>query len=677
MRLPTSIGQPSAGYLALPAPTQNGSSPILRTLSLSDGEKIYPLPDRMSFGPTLAQKSHANGNRVKSMRVQPSDANLLRNISRKMVRMFDAALTTNLNADFPISLTSSNAEILTSLIGVRSRARTLERNNGYGSAMVWDWMRNIGGHDPFRLEMQVGETVDGKFTSEPDTNRIIMNAWEEYGRPENCTVRRNIGRKEMYWTAIASMCRCGGAIFRHRGALNDRFYSGNPIGYAIEPLEIDRLDQNWQRPKSKANANEIQFGIEFDDYRAPLAYWILGRHPGDIISPPNVGKYRERVPAQDVIALFDIQTRPEQMVGMSRMASVIQLLHRLDQFDVAHITAALTACCKTIWIEKQFPTAPEFVPDHIKQEIAGSFGENGDGADGGYGGNGWGGGEGQRMANMSPGEINELPWGNKPVLLDPHFPIEAAPQFKRDLLRAVAAGGTVWYNQLAQDMESVNFASGRLGEGAARDMAMMSQEHVIDMLVRPHFETWLKYWLMSKESSLPYSRYEEFCKAAVFNGRRWAYTNPLQDVQADILTVEAGMDSRSHIISESPRGGNAEEVNREIQADRESDKLHNLDFSAADVTKPTIQKGLPGEDVANPLDSKEGPANKKPGSAQSDGASKSKGKSDGIDLDRMERDLEVLAKSDPDFVESGEYDQSKKFIDMMRKIRDGKRRKKL
>ena len=47
--------------------------------------------------------------------------------------------------------------------------------------------------------------------------------------------------------------------------------------------------------------------------------------------------------------------------------------------------------------------------------------------------------------------------------------------------------------------------------------------------------------------------------------------NPLQDVQADILEIEAGMDKISRNISKFPAGGNAEEVYREIQADRESD----------------------------------------------------------------------------------------------------------
>jgi lambda family phage portal protein len=647
--LPTSIGSASASYLPVPI---SGPAAGLQAMITDAAATIAE-----------ANRQRRSGN----FYGRPQGAGIANSLSRKLVRMYEAALTTNLNSDFPISLTSSNAEILTSLIGVRSRARTLERNNGYAAGIIWDHMRNVGGHDPFRLEMQVGKyDSSGKFTSEPETNRKIMVAWEKYGRPEFCTVKRNIARREMYWQAIAAVIRDGGVLYRHWGALNWGGYPNNPIGYAIEPLEYDRLDQNWQRPKAqKGNVNEIQFSIEYDDWGGPVAYWILTRHPGDIFAFSNVPKYRDRVPADSVIAAFDIRTRAEQKVGISRMAPIIRLLHQLEQFDIAHITAALTTCCKCIWIEKQFPTSPEAgVWDSINRELMGGEGESlgGEAA-------GWGSGEGQRYVNTTPGEVNELPWGNKVVMPEAHFPVENAPQFKRDILRAVSSGASVWYNNLAQDMESVNFASGRLGEGAARDMAMMMQEHMIDVLVRPHFEVWLRYWMLSKECDLPFSRLEEFKEAAVFNGRRWAYTNPLQDVQADILTVEAGLDSRSHIISESPRGGNAEEVNREIQADRESDKLHNLDFSAADVTKPTISKGLPGEDKPNPLDAQ---SQKNPPAASADDEATTKTR--GLDLDRFESALETLAKSDPDFVNSGDYASSKGFVDLMRKLRERKKK---
>ena len=639
-----------------------------------NGDRKEILAEATTFKAMPMVKQRASRGYISRPGLSPEVRKALSTVG-KVLRMYDAALTTNLNSDMPISLTSSNAEILTSIIAVRSRARTLERNNPYGAAMVWDWMRNVGGADPFRLEMKVGSTdSNGKFTAETDTNQEIMGAWKEAGRPENCTVMKNLSRRQVFWQSIAAMSRDGGTILRFRGAMNsidqgDKVFKGNKFGFAVQPIEIDRLDQNWQRPKTaKGDANEIQFGVEMDSFGAPLFYHILTRHPGDIFAFSNSPKYRVPVPAKDIIYLKEIQTRPEQIPGMSRMAPVITMLHRLEQFDLAHITAALTACCKSIWIEKLWPNTPEFIPDYIQQQ-----GQNfNDGAEGNIGDSGWGGGEGQRRMNVAPGELNEMEYGQSVKQLDAKFPAEAAPSFRKDFLRAAASATSVWYNTLAQDMESVNFASGRLGENATRDVSMMTQEHVIDMMVRPWFEQWLKYYLLSGLSKLSYSRYWEFCQAAVLHGRRWQYTNPMQDVQADILSVEAGLDSRSHIIGESPRGGDAEEVNREQQADRESDKLHGLDFSAADVTKPTIGKGLPGEDKPNPFDAA---TQKAPGTQDDSTPAGAAGKqSKGVDLDRLERALHIIAKSDDEFVLGGDYENSMAFIVNMRKIQAQKKR---
>ena len=62
-----------------------------------------------AFKATAEQRALARrhgGGRIHSMRAQPLDAEILRGIERKIVRMYAAALTTNLDSDFPISLTS-------------------------------------------------------------------------------------------------------------------------------------------------------------------------------------------------------------------------------------------------------------------------------------------------------------------------------------------------------------------------------------------------------------------------------------------------------------------------------------------------------------------------------------------------------------------------------------------
>lgn len=512
------------------------------------------------------------GRAIKSAIVQPHHARIIREVNSRMVRMYEAAVTNNLNSDFPVSITSANAELLTSIIATRSRARRLERDNPYGAELITIHQNNVVGHDPFRLEMKVGKkNKDGAFEKEDETNSKIEDWWKEAGEPENCTVRRDMSRAELYWMGISSLVRDGGLLCRHR-----RMYPHNPFGYAIEPIEMDRLDPFWNRPQV-GTANEIQFSIEMDDWHAPIAFHILTRHPGDVFAWSNQTKYRERVPADEIICLHAIRTRAGQYIGISKFSSIIQRLHRLDQYDIAEITAAIWASAKPFFLTKDLPTGAEYVGDKESKE-------------------------GETVSISSPGEGEVLPEGFKPVLVDPKHPVEAYPNFTKQNLRAVAAGGGVAYHTLANDLEGVNFSSGRLGENVQRDEFKKLQKHMITNLVRPHFREALKHALMSGKLELPLGRLDEFVKAAHFHGKRWPYVNPLQDAQADILRIESGLTSRSRIIAESDRGGDVEDVDSEIASDKLVDEAHELDFSGSDVTTPTIKKGVPGQELPNPED---------------------------------------------------------------------------
>lgn len=523
-----------------------------------------------------ASLARTGGRLLDSRRVKPGDADIIRHVPRQKVRMYDAAVTSRLNEDFPISITSSNAEILVSIMATRSRARRLERDNPYVTTIINAHQNNVVGDDPFRLEMKVGKLVDGAFVEETDTNREIEEAWKEAALPENCTIRRTISRSEMYWQAISAVIRDGGIIIRHY-----RNFPKNEFRYAVEVLESDHLDYNWNRPAT-GSGNEIQFSIEMDEYHAPVAYWLLTRHPGDVFAWSNSPRYRERVDAVDVIALWNIRTRPEQYIGMSSLAPIVQRLHRLDQYDIAEMTAAIVAACKMGFFTKE-KTGDEYAGD-VQDE------------------------QGGKQMQASPGTFDELPDGYDFKEYDPKHPVEAYPNFTKQNLRSVAGGVGISYHLLGNDLESVNFSSGRLGESAQRDQFKKLQKHLITNLVRPHFSVWLKYAILSGKVKQPISRLDELIRAAHFHGKRWGYINPLQDAQADILRIEAGLTSRSRIIAESDRGGDVEQVDSEIASDKKVDEAHRLDFSSSDPTTPTIQKGEPGEGIPNPEEGAQPPS---------------------------------------------------------------------
>jgi lambda family phage portal protein len=542
--------------------------------------RAVPQPQRRTFGEVWKAPT-------------PKDQSIFREINKRMLRMYDAAVTSNLTTDFPISVTSANAEILVSILGARGRMRRLDRDNPFAHGAIEAYIDNVGGEEPFRLEMKVGKkNADGEFIEEKDTNAEIEEAWAKAAEPENCCANRSLSRQEMDWQAIAALVRDGGIIYRHR-----RLYPKNRYGYAIEPIEIDRLDHYWNRP-AQGTGNEIQFSIELDEWKAPVAYWILDRHPGDVYAWSNSPRYRTRIDAEEIIALFDIKTRAGQLVGMPRLASIIQRLHRIDQFDIAHCTAAIWSACKPFFFVQEFPTAQEYVPDFIKTAMdrASEFANESSGRN-----------VGDKIADMEPATGEILPYGMKPIFSDPHFPIEAAGGFTKDNLRAAASGSGVPYHVLANDLEGVNFSSGRLGENAWHDLCKRLQSHLIVNYRIPHFRVWLKYAIMSGEVDQPISRLEELQDAAVFYGRRWPYINPYQDRQADALAIEMGVTSRSRIIAESDRGGDVEEVDAEIASDRKIDAAHKLDFTQ-NVSNPVLKKGAPGqlqptpEELSDPAD---------------------------------------------------------------------------
>jgi len=513
---------------------------------------------------------------LKQHQVKPKDADIIRNRvqgnPRRKLRMYDAAVTTNINADFPVSITSANAEILVSINLARSRARRLVRDNPYGHGIETNFCNNICGEEPFRLEMKVGAyDSSGKFIEETETNRAIEMWWREVGRPENCCTSRNLSRLELYHMAIASVIRDGGIIFRHR-----RGYPKNKFNYAIEPIEIDRLDHYWNRPAT-GTENEIQFSIEMDEWHAPIAYWILSRHPGDIFAYSNEDKYREQVDADEILAFFNMRKRAGQYVGMSQFASVIQRLHRIDQYDIAEMSAAITSAIKIGFFTKT-NTSDEYVGDEETPD-------------------------GLKIDKIEQGvNFEELPDNYDLKQFDPQHPVEAYAAFSDQNLRSIAQGVGMAHSTVSGNYAGMSFSTGRLEKLPERDSFKVLQEHMKKSLVHPHFNEALKYGILSGQLKLPISRLEEFQNAAFFHAKRWPYINPLQDAQADILRIEGGLDSRSRVIAESDRGGDVEQVDSEIASDKAVDETHELDFSNSDPTKPGLQTGSP-DDVTPSIES--------------------------------------------------------------------------
>lgn len=489
--------------------------------------------------------------------------------SRRQVRMYGGAKVSRLTTDWPITITSANAEILVSAIALRSRLRELERDDDYFRQMLFLLENNVVGEHGIMLRMK-SKKKSGKLASK--LNRKVHKAWKDYFEPANCTVSRNLTGVEVQRLAVRALARDGAILFRKHRSFD------NPFGYALEPIEIDRLDHYWSRPAS-GSANEIQFGVEMDRYYAPVAYHILVRHPGDVFAwradAPGKHYYRERVPADEIIALWTIE-RAGQLIGMPFWPSVATRLHHLRNYEESEAIAARMAANKGGWFKKGGENA-EYVGDDEDPN-------------------------GNKLVNVEPGQWEELPTGWDPVPMDPNHPVEAFPSFVKAQLRGAASGANLPYNSVGNDLEGVNYSSIRAGLLESRDGFRYLQKLVHHKFVKLWFTDWLNYAILSGQIDIPITKVPQVINGTHWQGRRWPWVDPLKDVQADILAVQHGLDSRRNIIAEG--GRDIEDVFEEQEEDEKLEQKHGLNFDQdpPEPPKPSNRPpgGAPGDDDAGP-----------------------------------------------------------------------------
>ena len=166
-----------------------------------------------------------------------------------------------------------------------------------------------------------------------------------------------------------------------------------------------------------------------------------------------------------------------------------------------------------------------------------------------------------------PGHFGVLPNGYKFTPYDPAYPSGEYASFAEDHKRDISAAWGVGYNSLTNDLRGVSYSSIRTAVLEDRETWKMLQEFIIERLIQPTYETWLKYALIygpviqAGGSALPISKYDKFV-AASFRGRRWSWIDPLKDVNASTAAIGAKLTSRRRVIHDM--GLDPEEVWAEL-----------------------------------------------------------------------------------------------------------------
>lgn len=479
--------------------------------------------------------------------------------SRYGRRMYQGAQMTRLTADWAVALSSADAEIQVSAMALRARLRQLERDDDYFRSMLWTLENNIVGPQGPKLSVKLKRPDE---SYDVDRNRAIKSAWRKFGEPENFSRCGRLSCLEVGRMVTRALARDGAILLRKWAGVDNRFR------FAVEPIEIDRLDHNYSTAADR-NGRRIRFGIELDERSRHVAYHILTRHPGDVFAYRQGVHFRERVPAEDVIAIWTVE-RAEQTIGMPLWPSVGNRLNQLRRYEEAELVAARVAACKGGFF-KRTGEGSEYTGDEDA--------------------------EGNKISNTEPGQWEELPEGLEPHAIDPNHPVEAFADFMKAQLRGAAAGGNLPYTTIANDLEGVNYSSIRAGLLEVRDGYKYLQELLEIKCYQAIFRAFLPFAALAREIPVSLAELEAVRDVSQFTGRRWAWVDPFNDTRADALAVDRGFTSVRRVVAESAEGGDIEDIFEEQAEDAALAKKHGLTLGAKPAAPPA-----PGSEPKSPVE---------------------------------------------------------------------------
>ena len=451
------------------------------------------------------------------------------------VRMFDAGQNDRLTASWPSTPTPADYIVRRNQRALVARSREQAANNDYMRGFLRMVRQNIVGPQGIRLQAQ-SRGADGALDTA--ANDAIESAWEEWSRASHCDVSGKRSWRMIQSGAAAAAARDGEFMIREIWGAD-----AGPWGYALQVLDPQRCPVDYDEER-RADGSFVRHGVEFNQYGRPLAYLFTttDEREADYVYG---GRSFQRVPAREIIHGF-IEDFTGQKRGLPWAATALWRMRMLDGFEKSALVNARVSASKGGFFQWKEGYGPDDTED---EEI---------------------------YMEAEPGAFQELPPGVEFKEWNPQYPNGEFAPFMKSGLRGISTGLGVAYNNLANDLEGVNFSSIRQGALDEREHWKELQEWLIESLVDRVYRSWLRVALLSRRvvidgpsgtpKPLPLDRLNKY-QAVQWQPRRWAWIDPRADVASAIEQKNNLMGSFGQFIRD--QGRDPQTVWREIAEDIE------------------------------------------------------------------------------------------------------------
>lgn len=414
---------------------------------------------------------------------------------------------------------SADADLLPDLETLMARSRDMRRNNGLMSGGMQTYRDNI-----------VGATL--RLSAKPD---YVLLGWTREQAREWAT------KTEAHFRTWFETNECDAAL-----TLNGLGLTLQALGGAIEngdalglPIWKPRVGMRWntrikmveadrlRTPVDMTYREDVRGGIRFDADGAPLGYYVLKQHPGDLLSARLASQEYEYVPAytawgrRRAIHLHD-KERSGQSRGRPIVSAVMEELHVAGRYAKNELKASLTNSLVAAFLES----------DMDQSEIENVFGTDMKGAWEGFS-------KSNRNIRQTEGAaILPLPPGAKLTSFAPGRPNQAFEAFMLASLRNIAAGMNMPYELLVKDFSRTSYSSVRAALLEAWRYFNGRRRWLSDYWLREVYALWLEEAVNAGVIEAPdfyENKYAYVRCRFIFGGRGWV--DPVKEAQAAAMRI--------------------------------------------------------------------------------------------------------------------------------------------
>ena len=458
-----------------------------------------------------------------------------------------------------------------------ARARYLVRNNPYALGATECFTANLIGSGIIPSWNFPAE--DSELKSEIEKAWL---AWTDEADSEGITdlygLQRRIGR-EIF---IAGEC----FIRRRPRYLRDGLTV--PLQLQLLPSEMCPIERNLQAE----NGNWIRQGIEFDPIGRRVAYHFWKVNPGDVTQSMSFGEMT-RVLAEDVLHIHD-PLEAGQIRGLPRLTASIVALWSLDGYDDAEMERKKTAALFGMFVRRADPDGNLFTEEVERKKAAG---------------------ESTAEVKLEPGGAQVLMPGEEIQFAAPADVGANYEAFQYRMLMRICSSLGLPYASVTGDMVRANYSNQRAALlEMRRRMEALQYGVVVYQACRPLAKWFLDAADLAGNLNLPgYAKDPSPYLDIKWIAPKWAWVDPLKDVQAAAIAVDNGFASRSSVIREG--GDDPIQVDDEIATDQQRIKTKGIVLKGTDTTGAQVANAPPEE---NPED-KQPDENADPNGPPSDG----------------------------------------------------------